>query len=143
MLNISGTLLSYIDRGLATPQSVNVTDLQDRSINLAQSQADNVEATSQAAQQVNISERARSALLTDTRIAEQQFLDRQLEASNERNAQQKVQLQDNLNLFIANSQRYSQLDTAAVAIENRQAINTYSLIENKVIATTNSNALES
>jgi hypothetical protein len=143
MLNISGTLLSYIDRGLATPPSVNVTDLQDRSINQRQSQADNLEASSHTAQQVNISERARSALLTDTRIAEQQFLDRQLEASNERNAQQKVQLQDNLHLFIANSQRYSQLDTAAVAIENRQAINTYSLIENKVIATTNSNALES
>lgn len=143
MLNISGTLLSYIDRGLATPQGVNATDLNDHLVTPTQNQVIDVDASTQANQQVNISEQARSALLTDTRIAEQQHLDRQIETSNERSAQQKVQLQDNLNLFIANSQRYSQLDTAAIAIENRQAINTYSLIENKVIATTNSNALES
>jgi hypothetical protein len=69
--------------------------------------------------------------------------DSQLTALNiEKDAYLKMQYQQNLALFIANAQRYSQQDVATPFIENRAAIAAYSLIENKVVATTASNELE-
>ncbi len=92
---------------------------------------------------------AQSLIVESTVSISQQALQRQaqesqalVELNNEKDAKLKMQYQDNLALFIANAQRYSQQDVVVPMIENRAAIAAYSLIENKVVATVASNELE-
>lgn len=82
---------------------------------------------SELAKQLQIAETEENSKLTAFNIAQ--------------DAKLKMQYQDNLALFITNAQRYSQQDAVTPMIENRAAIAAYSLIENKVIATSPSNEL--
>jgi len=133
MLNISNVLLSYADRGLS----------QVSSQPIARTNAVTNEPIAITEQpNISISEEARRALNIEIQ-AEQQYLDNRLEQSIELSDQQKQQARENLDLYIDAAQRYAQQNTVQPVIENRHAISTYSLIADKVLATSASNSLES
>jgi len=133
MLNISNVLLSYADRGLSQVSS-QPTARTNSVIN------EPIAITEQP--NISISEEARRALSIEKQ-AEQQYLDNRLEQSIELSDQQKQQARENLDLYIDAAQRYAQQNTLQPVIENRHAISTYSLIADKVLATSASNSLES
>ena len=78
---------------------------------------------------VIISERAK--LLSSTEQI-QDIKNQHRVESNELNSELKMQYQQNLQLFISNAQKYSQVDSVTPLIENRAAISAYSLIETKL-----------
>jgi hypothetical protein len=132
MLNISNVLLSYADRGLSQVSS-QATAHTNSVIN---------EPVIIEQQNVRISDEARRALNIEKQ-AEQQHLDNRLEQSIELSDQQKQQARENLDLYIDAAQRYAQQSTVQPVIENRHAISAYSLIADRVLATSASNSLES
>ena len=135
MLNISNTLLSYADRGLSSvSQATQSAEIEHKASPIIFQQETN---------QVSISEEARYALLAEKQESKQEYRDEQLAHSIDKSDRQKVQAQENIELYIEAAQRYSQQNIAPPAIENRQAISAYSLIENKVVPTNASNSLES
>lgn len=132
MLNISNALLSYADRGLS-PASSQATARTNSVLN---------EPAVTEQFNVRISDQARHALNIEKQ-AGQQHLDNKLEQSIELSDQQKQRARENLDLYIHAAQRYAQQNTVQPVIENRHAISTYSLIADRVLATSASNSLES
>ena len=132
MLTISNVLPSYANRGLS----------QVSTQPSARPNAVITETVITEPPSVHISAQARHALNIEIQ-AEQQYLDNRLEQSIELSDQQKIQARENLDLYIDAAQRYAQQNTVQPLIENRHAISTYSLIADKVLATSASNSLES
>jgi len=86
---------------------------------------------------INISEQGRKLL------ADEQAEATLLQASiNREDLEQKYKYQLGIELFVYNAQRYSQQNVAAPLIENRAAIEAYSLVQQKVVASVASNPLE-
>ncbi len=131
MLTISNVLPSYANRALS--QVSTQPSARPNAV---------IETVITEPPSVHISDQARHALNIEKQ-AEQQYLDNRLEQSIELSDQQKIQARENLDLYIDAAQRYAQQNTVQPLIENRHAISTYSLIADKVLATSASNSLES
>ncbi|MFT5706786.1 MAG: hypothetical protein ACI9ES_001073 [Oceanospirillaceae bacterium] len=87
---------------------------------------------------IAISDQARELLAVEEKMLVQH---QQLVDLNYKDQLLKMQYSENLELFIDDAQRYNQQDVAAPFIENRAAIDAYSLIANKVVATVATNEL--
>lgn len=86
---------------------------------------------------VSISEIAREAMVKDS-----DRLDDQADVVNQVNLEQKEQNQQNLQQFVSSAQKLSQLDVVQIRLENRAAIESYKLIENKVVDISGVNDLD-
>jgi len=86
---------------------------------------------------INISEQGRKLLASEQ--AEAALLQASI---NREDLEQKYKYQLGIEQFIYHAQRYSQQDVAPPIIENRAAIEAYSLVQQKVVASVASNPLE-
>ena len=86
---------------------------------------------------INISEQGRKLLASEQ--AETALLQASI---NQDDLEKKYKYRLGIDQFVYNAQRYSQQDVAPPLIENRAAIEAYSLVQQKVVATVASNPLE-
>ncbi|MEH6445931.1 MAG: hypothetical protein V7784_18720 [Oceanospirillaceae bacterium] len=131
MLTINSAALSYVSN-IQQPSSVNGNAPENTN------EVSEVKGKSDTPSIV-ISEQARELLAVEEKMLTQH---QQLVDSNYKDQLLKMQYTQNLELFIDYAQRYNQQDTVAPFIENRAAIDAYSLIANKVVATVATNELE-
>jgi len=86
---------------------------------------------------INISEQGKKLLANEQ--AEAALLQASI---NREDLEQKYKYQLGIEQFVYHAQRYSQQDVAPPMIENRAAIEAYSLVQQKVVASVASNPLE-